>query len=82
MHSIFYLTHRDSGRRLRYYRTLSGARIAQRARNSRLGFTDRIERVWIDQWEIERCRVGDRVMDATWVIEEDTSESADLLVES
>jgi hypothetical protein len=82
MHSIFYLTHRDSGRRLRYYKSLAGARIAQRARNSRLGFLDRIERVWMDRWEIERCRVGDRVMDATWVIEEDTSESADLLVES
>lgn len=82
MNTIYYLTHLDSGRRLRYYKTLAGARIAQRARNARLGFTDRIERVWLDRWEIERCRVGHSVMDATWVIEEDVAESPDLLVDS
>lgn len=82
MNTIYYLTHNVSHRRLRYYHTLAGARIAQRQRNSRLGFVDRIERVWVDQWEIERCLVGDRILDATWVIEEDHTESPDLLAES
>jgi hypothetical protein len=70
-------------RRLRYYTTLAGARIAQRQRNSRLGFHTRIERVWIDRREYERCLDSDQqIVDATWVIEEDTIDSPDLTVDA
>ncbi len=78
---VYYLTHRDTGLRLRYYRSLAGARIAQRARNSHLGFADRIERVEIyENWEVERCRLSDgSIVDATWCIVEGTVEVEDLL---
>lgn len=79
MRTVYYLTHRDSQRRLRYYSTLAGARIAQRSRNSRLGFHTRIERVQLDQFEYERCLDSDdSVVDATWIIEEATIDSLDL----
>lgn len=79
MRTIYYLAHSETDRRLRYYRTLAGARIAQRARNARLGFHTRIERVQIDSWEYERCldSSGD-IVDATWRIEEDVIDSVDL----
>ena len=80
MHVVYYLTHRQTLRRLRYYSSLTGARIAQRQRNARLGFHHRLERVVIDRYEYERCLAADqRIIDATWVIEEDVIESPDLL---
>ena len=79
MRSVYYLTHRESGRRLRYYTTLAGARIAQRSRNHRLGFHHRLDRVVVGCEEFERCQLADgSVIDATWVIEEDTIDSPDL----
>ena len=79
--TVYYLKHRDTGERLRYYKSLAGARIAQRARNRLLGFDQRIERVAaFENWEVERCVLADgTVIDATWVIEEDTIEQEDLL---
>ena len=79
--TVYYLTHKDTHRRLGYYRTLAGARIAQRGRNHRLGFTERIERVEVgDNWEVERCRLLDgTVVDATYCIVEDTVDTEDLL---
>lgn len=83
MRSIYYLTHSETDRRLRYYATLAGARIAQRQRNARLGFHTRIERVWIDHCEYERCLNSDGVIvDATWRIEEAVIDSPDLTVEA
>ena len=80
MHVVYYLTHRQTLRRLRYYSSLTGARIAQRQRNARLGFHHRLQRVVIDRYEYERClAVDQRVVDATWVIEEDVIDSPDLL---
>jgi hypothetical protein len=77
--TVYFLAHRDTGERVRYYRTLAGARIAQRARNHRLGFRDRVERVDVfDNWEVERCRVGDDIVDATWCIVEGTVDQEDL----
>ena len=71
MRTVYYLTHSESQRRLRYYSTVTGARIAQRSRNARLGFHHRLERVIIDCFEYERClNCDDQVVDATWVIEE------------
>ncbi len=80
MHNcVYYLTHKDTGLRLRYYKTLAGARIAQRHRNSGLGFRLRLERINIDNWEVERCQLSDgTVIDATYVIIEDTIEQEEL----
>ena len=75
MHSIYYLTHSHTDRRLKWYKTRSGARIAQRQRNASLGFHHRVERVQIDDREYERCELDDgTVIDATWYIQEDSVE--------
>jgi len=74
--TVYYLTHRDTGERERYYLSRAGARIAQRARNRLLGFDQRLERCELrDNWEVELCRLpGGDTVTATWVIEEDTME--------
>ena len=80
MRTVYYLTHAETHRRLRYYKTRAGARIAQRQRNARLGFHTRVERVEINNLEYERCLNSDNaVVDASWAIEENTLESPDLL---
>ncbi len=78
--TVYYIVHKDTQRRLKYYKTLAGARIAQRARNHRLGFVERIERVSLyDNWEVEMCRNTDnQILEATWCIVEDTIESEDM----
>jgi hypothetical protein len=78
--TVYYLVHKDTGRRLKWYRTLQGARIAQRSRNYRLGFISRVERVsmW-DNWEVELCTNTDNcILEATWCIVEDTIDTVDL----
>lgn len=82
--TVYFLVHKDTGLRLRYYKTLAGARIAQRARNHRLGFTERIERIELfDNWEAEQCRDhNNSVVTATYCIVEDTLEQEDLLDEN
>ena len=83
MRTIYYLTHSDTDRRLQYYTTLVGARIAQRQRNRRLGFHTRIERIQLDHCEYERCLNSDgHIVDATWRIEEDTVDSPDLTIDA
>jgi hypothetical protein len=78
--TVYYLVHRDTQERVRYYKTRAGARIAQRARNSQLGFLTRVERIEIsDNWEVEQCVVDGVVVEATYCIVEDTIEHADLL---
>ncbi len=79
--TVYYLVHKDSEQRLTYYRTRAGARIAQRARNSHLGFTHRIERIELwDNCEAEQCRSADgSVITATWLVQEDTLDQEDLL---
>jgi hypothetical protein len=78
--TVYYLVHRDTQERLRYYKTLAGARIAQRSRNARLGFLKRIERVELaDNWEVERCELDSgEIVDATYTIVEDVIEQNDL----
>jgi hypothetical protein len=80
--SVYYLVHKDTGERLRYYKSLAGARIAQRSRNARLGFFQRIERIEIsDNWQVERCMLDDgTVVEATYCIVEDTIEQNDLQI--
>ena len=78
--SVYYLVHRDTGERLRYYKSLAGARIAQRSRNARLGFVERIERIEIaDNWQVEQCLVDGVIVEATYCIVEDTIEQNDVL---
>ncbi len=77
--TVYYLVHKDTQRRLKWYRTLSGARIAQRARNHRLGFTHRIERTVEADIEYELCTTLEHAsILATYCIVEDTVESEEL----
>jgi len=78
--TVYYLTHQDTGQRLRYYKSLAGARIAQRARNRLLGFRRRIQRVEsFDNWEVEQCELQDgTIVTATWVIEQGHVEQEDV----
>ena len=82
--TVYYLAHKDTLERVRYYKTRAGARIAQRARNSQLGFLNRIERIELsDNWEVERCELDDgSIVDATYCIVEDTIEQNDLQEDS
>ena len=76
MKSVYYLVHKDTLQRFRWYRTLAGARIAQRSRNARLGFVSRINRVYDNDMESELCVTTDGVtLTATYCIVEDTIES-------
>ena len=79
--TVYYLTHRDSGLRRGYYMSRAGARIAQRRRNARLGFQDRIERVeQFSNWEVELYRLPDgSIVEGTWCIVEDTLDTVDLV---
>jgi hypothetical protein len=59
--------------------TLAGARIAQRSRNARLGYKTRIARTVEADLEFEQCvNAEGTVVLATWAIEEDHVELADL----
>lgn len=85
MHTVYYIVHKDSGRRLKYYRTRAGARIAQRLRNSGLGFRLRLERTIEADIEYELCATVDSPEGilATYCIVEDTVESNEqALIES
>jgi hypothetical protein len=74
---LYFLVHQHTGERcFRPYKTLTGARIAQRSRNRSLGFVERIERTSIgDNWEAEQCRVEGRIETATYFIVEYTVDS-------
>ena len=70
--NVYYLRHNQTHERcFRYYMTLAGARIAQRSRNSRLGYKTRTARTVEADLEFEQCMdaEGNLVL-ATWVIEE------------
>lgn len=78
--TVYYIVHKDTQERFKYYKTRAGARIAQRARNSLLGFEDRIERIELwDNCEVERYRLNDgTVVEGTYCIVEDVIEQQDL----
>jgi hypothetical protein len=82
LHTVYYIVHLDTQERLRYYKTRAGARIAQHARNSHLGFKDRIERIELyDNCEVEQYSLQDgTVVSGTYCIVEDTVEHADLYI--
>lgn len=77
MHTVYYLVHGTNNTRLKWYRTLAGARIAQRLRNSHLGFAHRVSRTYTqDNWEVELCLDSDNnTVAATYCIVEDTIEA-------
>ena len=81
--TVYYLVHKDTQRRLKYYKTLQGARIAQRARNHRLGFLERIERIsMFDNWEVELCKnVDGNILEATYCIVEDTIDTNSIILD-
>jgi len=80
--TVYYLVHKDTGLRLRYYRSLAGARIAQHSRNARLGFLHRIERVeQFHNWEVELYRLADgTIVEGTYCIVEDVIDYNDLTI--
>ena len=78
--TVYFLVHKDTGERLKYYSSLAGARIAQHSRNARLGFRNRLERVeQFNNWEVELYRMDDLILEGTYCIVEDTIEQQDLL---
>ena len=80
--TVYYLVHKDTLERQRYYKTIAGARIAQRQRNHRLGFNTRIERTSDNGMEFELCTTleQDSIL-ATYAIVEDTIESNDGVID-
>ena len=70
--TVYYIVHKDTHRRLKWYRTLAGARIACRYRNSKLGFTTRVTRTTEADIEYELCSTQehDSIL-ATYCIMED-----------
>jgi hypothetical protein len=70
---VYYLVEAATGRRCRYYRTQTGARIAQRLRNRHKGFEQVQERIILDSGlEQELCRDKDgNIVLATYSIIED-----------
>lgn len=71
--TVYYLVHKDTHRRLGYYKTLGGARIAQRSRNRLLGFHTRIARIDIEEnFTAEQCiNTDNEIVYATYCIQED-----------
>ena len=70
--TVYYIVHKDTGRRLKWYRTLAGARIACRSRNAKLGFQTRISRTVEADIEYELCATQEHdCILATWCIVED-----------
>jgi hypothetical protein len=81
MKTVYYLVDWRSNHRIRYYTTLTGARIACRLRNLHLGFLRRTEYQELDLRTYELCATaGDTNCRATYCIEEDVIESPDLLI--
>ena len=80
--TVYYLVHKDTLERFKYYKTRAAARIAQRARNRLLGFLNRVERVeQFQNWEVELCQLDDgTIVEATYCIVEDTVDLAENLL--
>lgn len=79
MQTVYYLVHWESNRRIKYYRTLAGARIAMRLRNQHLGFEHRQGKVQENHCEYELYTVDNTTVRGTYCVEEDTLDSPDLI---
>ncbi len=75
---VYYIVHWESGKRIRYYKTQTGARIAARNRNRLLGFTQRISKEYIDVTEYELYSVDEHIVKGTYCIVEDYIETEEL----
>ena len=71
--SVYYLVDTQNQVRVRYYKTLTGARIAQRLRNRHLGFLTVISKVVLDSGEERELCVdkNSNTVTATYSIIED-----------
>jgi len=80
--NVYYLVHSATHERcFRYYETLAGARIAQRMRNTRLGYKTRVQRILAEDLEFEQCvNSQGAVVLATWAIQEDHIECVELII--
>lgn len=76
--TVYYLVHWESQKRIRYYKTLGGARIAQRNRNRHLGFLVRIDKLYVDNTEYELYSVDDAIVKGTYCVQEDYIEMEQL----
>jgi hypothetical protein len=76
--TVYYLEHIDSAKRIKYYTTRTGARIACANRNRLLGFRQRIERVEDGMYEYEMYTVENAIVRGTYCVVEDVIEQADL----
>lgn len=72
--TVYYLEHIDSNKRIKYYATRTGARIACANRNRLLGFRERVERVEDEHYEYEMYSVDNTLVQGTYCIVEDTIE--------
>jgi hypothetical protein len=80
MKTVYYLIHHEANRRIRYYKTLTGARIACRLRNLHLGFLARINYEYQDNRTYELCTsLSGPNGRGTYAIEEDVIDTPDLL---
>ena len=80
--NVYYLVHSATHERcFRYYETLTGARIAQRSRNTRLGYKTRIARTVERDLEFEQCvNAEGALVLATWAIQEDHIDCVELII--
>jgi hypothetical protein len=77
--TVYYLVHWESSKRIRYYTTLGGARIAQRNRNKHLGFHTRVDKLYTDNYEYELYSIEDNtIVKGTYCILEDYIETEQL----
>ena len=79
LRTVYYVEHCDSSKRIKYYSTRTGARIACANRNRLLGFKQRVERVEDNAYEYEMYSVEGSLVRGTYCIVEDTIEQNDLL---
>ena len=76
--TVYYLVHEPSAKRIRYYNTQGGARIALRNRNRHLGFHTRVDKLYIDNWEYELYVVDGYTVKGSYCIVEDYIEMENL----
>ena len=81
MHTVYYLVHTESNRRICYYHTQRGARIGMRLRNQHLGFHRREMLQSSDLLGVtyEIYNINGELVQGTYSILESTVESPDLI---
>lgn len=75
---VYYIEHWESNKRINYYTTRRGARIAARNRNLHLGFKERKGRLASNAYEYELYSIESHTVKGTYCIVEDYIETEDL----